>query len=83
MNNLEKRISCLEEKLGTKPGPRLIIITTFTEGHEDPFHARLFSDSPGLWAIAQSGGPFTEEEIRNLREEEKAEYDEYKARYGF
>jgi hypothetical protein len=30
---------------------------------------------PGLWAFAAGGGPFTQEEIRKLREEHKAEYE--------
>jgi len=82
---LENRISRLEEKLGTKPGPRYTIVTTvdFTDGQEDPLHVKLFSDRPGLWAIAQSGGPFTEEEIQNLRDQHKAKYEEYKAWHGF
>jgi hypothetical protein len=73
MNNLEKRIERLEEKLGMKPGPREIILTNvdFSGGQENPYTAQLF---PRLWAIAQSGGPFTEEEIRNLRNKHKAEY---------
>jgi hypothetical protein len=63
MNNLERRIERLEEKLGTKRGPREIILTNvdFSDGEEDP----LF---PGVWSIVY-GGPLTSEEICKLREE--------------
>jgi hypothetical protein len=72
MNNLERRIERLEERLGVKQGPRYVLITNLNpDGEEDPYTRELF---PGLWAIGY-GGPFTEDEIRNLREEHKAEYE--------
>lgn len=74
MNKFNRRIERLEEKLGVKQGPRDVLITNvdFTDGQEDPYTVELF---PGLWACAIGGGPFTEEEIRNRREENKADYE--------
>ena len=68
MNNLERRIERLEERVGTKPASHEILITNvdFSDGHEDPYTVKLFS---GLWAHAIGGGPFTSEEIHKLREE--------------
>jgi hypothetical protein len=68
MNNLERRIERLEEKLLAKHGPRLIYIhPNLGEGEEEtPYQVKVSSE---LWAYAMGGGPFTEEEIRQLREE--------------
>jgi hypothetical protein len=67
MNNLERRIERLEEKLGVKPRPRDIIITNvnFLDGDESPCEVEFL---PGLYALAY-GGPLTSEEIQKLREE--------------
>ena len=69
MNNLERRIERLEEKLGTKRGPRHIILTNvdFSDGEEDP----LF---PGVWAMVY-GAPLTTEEVDKLREQCAEESD--------
>lgn len=69
MNNLERRIERLEEKLGTKRGPRHIILTNvdFSDGEEDP----LF---PGVWAMVD-GAPLTTEEVDKLREQCAEESD--------
>jgi hypothetical protein len=74
MNKFNRRIERLEEKLGVKQGPHDILITNvdFWGGQEGPYTVELFR---GLWAHAIGGGPFTEEEIRNLREENKADYE--------
>ena len=68
MNNLERRIERLEEKLLAKHGPRLIYIhPNLGEGEEEtPYQVKVSSD---LWAYAMGGGPFTEQEIYRLREE--------------
>jgi hypothetical protein len=66
MNNLERRIERLEEKLGTKRGPRHILVTNvnFLEGEESPCEVEFL---PGLYALAY-GGPLTTKEIDSLRE---------------
>jgi hypothetical protein len=63
MNNLEKRISQLEETLRVKPGPRYTLVTNVDS--ESPCQVEFL---PGVYALAY-GGPLTSEEIRKLREE--------------
>ena len=68
MSNLYRRIERLEERLGTKPEPRVMVNTNVApwNGAETPDCVRI---APHRWAIAVRGGPFTDEEIRKLREE--------------
>lgn len=77
MNNLERRIDRLEESLGMKPEPRVRIITSVRPNLGPPLPG-TDKETPcpctveilaGLWAYAVRGGPFTDEEIRELREE--------------
>ena len=53
MNNLEKRISQLEERLGIKPGPRFMIITNvdFLDGDETPNEMEFL---PGLYVLVMA-----------------------------
>lgn len=69
MSNLNRRIERLEEKFDTKREPRVVIITNVDDFTEDAHTIELFPGGP--WAIAARGGPFTGEEIRELREEHK------------
>ena len=67
MKNLERRIERLENKLALRHCLRLIYVYPHPdeEDEETPYQIQLSSD---LWAHATRGGPFTEEEIRQLRE---------------
>ena len=73
---IKQRIERLEMGIGLKNEPRVIIVTIDPAGNdkEGSYNVEIFS---GLWAYAVRGGPFTEEEIRKLREEHKAEYEEW------
>ena len=69
MNNLGRRIDRLEEKLRINREPRVIVITINPDDlPEDPYLAKISSSE---WAFAIRGGPFTSEEIRELRENYK------------
>ena len=66
MSNLYRRIERLEQRMGVKPGPRLIYLTPNLEdadAEETPYQFRI---SSGVWASV-FGGPLTDEEIRKLR----------------
>jgi hypothetical protein len=68
MSRFEQRLTRLEQRMGTNPGPRLIYLTPNLEGDESeetPYSVKISSK---LWAEA-FGGPFTKEEIDKLREE--------------
>ena len=66
MNNLGRRIGRLEEKLGPNREPRVIVITINPDDlPEDRYTAKISSN--GQWAFAIRGGPFTDEEIRELK----------------
>lgn len=67
MSSLERRVERLESRLVPKREPRVIITTINPDDlPENPYLIEL---SPGgLWAFAARGGPFTEEEISDLRE---------------
>ena len=68
MNNLRRRIDRLEDKVGVKPESRITLITNVCnreDQSESPYEIEFV---PGLWAHAVRGGPFSEEEIRGLRE---------------
>ena len=82
MSNIERRIERLEKKLGTKAESRIIVMTNVTPlgGEETPDCVKI---APECWAISVWGGPFTEEEIRKLREEHKAEYEELRGKGKF
>jgi hypothetical protein len=68
MTNLERRLERLEQTLTLSGEPRVIIVTINPDDlPEDPYMVQL---SSVLWAIAARGGPFTAEEIKELREEE-------------
>jgi hypothetical protein len=57
----------LEQRMGVKPGPRLIYLTPNLgpdELEESPYLVKLSSD---LWAHV-FGAPLSDEEIRKLRE---------------
>ena len=71
---IEQRLNRLEAEMGLKREPRVTIITIDPDGDatEDPYTVEL---SGGLWAYAARGGPFTSEEIRQLREEHKSEWE--------
>ena len=68
MSKFKRRIKRLEERLGTKAEPRVMVNTNVSpwNGEETPECVRI---APDRWAIAVRGGPFTDEEIRELREE--------------
>ena len=72
MKNLERRIERLEDKLSPKYGPRLIYIYPHPDEEEEetPYQIQVSSE---LWAHAMRGGPFTEEEIRRLKEKHRGE----------
>jgi len=75
MNNLARRTQRLEEKLETKPGPRLIYLTPNLEGDETEEMASSVKISSEVWAYVFSSGPFTTEEVDKLREEYAEESD--------
>lgn len=78
---IKQRVERLEGEIGLKQEGRITIITTISpDGGGDPYHVEILS---GLWAYAARGGPFTEEEIHRLREEDKAEYEEFSAKGKF
>lgn len=68
MSNLYRRIEQLEERLGAKAEPRVVVITNVTPlgGEETPACVKF---APERWAIAIRGGPFTSDEVEELREE--------------
>jgi hypothetical protein len=68
MKNLDRRIERLEEMLETKAEPRVMVTTNVTPsgGEETPSCVKFALEQ---WAIAIRGGPFTDKEIRELREE--------------
>lgn len=76
---IKQRIEKLEAGMGLKNEPRVTIITIDPDGisKENPYSVEIF---PELWAYAIRGGPFTEEEIRQLRKEEKSTWEEWKGR---
>ena len=77
---IKQRLARLEEEIGVKHESRVTIITTVNpNGHEDPYTVELF---PDLWAFANRGGPFTQEEIRQLRKEKKSTWEEWQIRLG-
>lgn len=74
MTNLERRLERLEQTLTPRGEPRLIIVTINPNNFpESPYHVEL--PPGGLWAIAARGGPFTDEEICKLREEEERNHE--------
>ena len=75
MNNLARRTQRLEEKLETKPGPRLIYLTPNLEGDETEETAYSVKISSEVWAYVFSSGPFTTEEVDKLREQCAEESD--------
>jgi hypothetical protein len=75
MNNLARRTQRLEEKLETKPGPRLIYLTPNLEGDETEETAYSVKISSEVWAYVFGSGPFITEEIDKLREEYAEESD--------
>jgi hypothetical protein len=67
MKSLDRRIARLEVKYNTSCGQRFVYILPNLEEDEDeetPYQIKLSSD---LWAHAIRGGPFTAEEIDELR----------------
>ncbi len=69
MNTLERRVERLEQRMGAKREQRFIYIMPNLEEEEDqetPYCVKISAD---LWAHAIGGGPFTNEEIRRLRQE--------------
>jgi hypothetical protein len=70
MSNLGRRIERLEEKFSVGREPRVVIVTINPDNlPEDAYTVELFPGGP--WAFAIRGGPFADEEIRQLREEHK------------
>lgn len=65
---IKQRLDRLEEETGMKPESRVTVITInpYLDVHEGPYMVQI---SPDLWAYAVRGGPFTDEEIRELKEE--------------
>lgn len=65
---IKQRLDRLEEEIGMKRESRVTVITINPDedAHEDPYSVEIF---PDLWAYAIRGGPFTDEEIRELKEE--------------
>jgi len=64
------------QKLRQKHEQRFIYILPNLEEEEDeetPYKVKISSD---LWAHAMAGGPFTSDEIRELREKYKEEVNE-------
>ena len=74
---IKQRLDRLEGEIGMKRESRVTVITINPDedAHEGPYSVEIF---PDLWATAIRGGPFTEEEIRQLREEEKSNWEEWK-----
>lgn len=69
MNQLERRLERLEQRMGLKRERRFIYIMPNLEEEEDqetPYKVKISRDR---WAHALAGGPFTAEEIRGLKEE--------------
>jgi hypothetical protein len=66
MTNVGRRIERLEEKLEAKSEPRVIIVTNIDNPGNNSCKSKL---SGHLWAYAARGGPFTDDEIRALKEE--------------
>ena len=66
---IKQRLDRLEDEIGMKPESRVTVITIDPHGvaQEGPYSVQL---SPKIWASALRGGPFTSEEVRQLREEE-------------
>ena len=73
---IKQRLDRLEEEIGMKRESRVTVITIDPHkvAHEGPYSVEL---RPGLWATAIRGGPFTSEEIRQLREDEKSEWEKH------
>jgi hypothetical protein len=68
MSRFEQRLTRIEQRMGTKSGPRLIYIMPNLEGDESeetPYSVKI---APRMWAES-FGGPFTTAEIDRLREE--------------
>jgi hypothetical protein len=69
MGRFEQRVTRLEQRMGTKPGPRLIYLTPNLQGDkasETPYAVKISSE---VWAhVLGNSGPFTKEEIDRLRE---------------
>ena len=82
MSNLTRRVKKLEDEIGRSDDGRILVMTNVTPfgGQETPDCVKIALDR---WAIAVWGGPFTEEEIRKLREEHKAEYEELRGKGKF
>ena len=68
MARFERRLDRLEQRMGVKPGPRVIYLMPnleAEEGEETPYCVKLSSEE---WAHA-FGAPLTEDDIRKLRVE--------------
>ncbi len=78
---IKQRLARLEEEIGVKheSGVTIITINPNKNAHEDPYTVELF---PDLWAYANRGGPFTPEEIRQLRKEKKSTWEEWQIQLG-
>lgn len=76
---IKQRLDRLEEEIGMKRESRVTVITINPDedAHEDPYSVEIF---PDLWAYAIRGGPFTSEEIRQLREDNKSEWEKWQER---
>jgi len=76
VGSIKQRLARLEEEIGMKHEPRVRVITINPNknAHEDPYTVEIF---PDLWADAMRGGPFTPEEIHQLRKEEKSTWEEW------
>lgn len=76
---IKQKLERLEKEIAPKHEPRLWYITNVPPDEDgpsqgkDPWNVEIF---PGLWAFAAGGAPFTTEEIRKLKEEHKAEYEQ-------
>ena len=68
MGRFEQRLTRIEQRMGTKHGPRLIYLTPNLEGdkaEETPYAVKISSE---VWAhVLGNSGPFTDEEIDRLR----------------
>ena len=76
---IKQRLERLEAGMGLKNEPRVTIITIDPDGisKEGPYSVEIF---PDLWAYAIRGGPFTNEKIRQLREDNKREWEKWQER---
>lgn len=76
---IKQRLDRLEEEIGMKRESRFTVITInpYKDAHEGPYSVAIF---PDLWAYAIRGGQFTSEEIRQLREDNKSEWEEWQER---